>query len=54
MHSLHLKVEVMKKVKEKNQPAKVKENPKTKDDKKLNKSKIPVVKNYYPEELPKR
>ena len=51
------KEEVMKKAKDRKKPSKAKENPKIKEIKENNefsKTKMPVVSNYYPEELPKR
>ncbi len=56
IHQLE-KEEVMKKEKEEKAPGKTKGNPKTKEgkeNKKLNKLKMPTARNYYPEELPKR
>lgn len=44
----------MKKVKDGKQSIKDKKPPETKKDKNVTKAKIPVVSNYYPEELPKR
>jgi len=44
----------MKKAKEGKKSRKVKEIPKTKDNKEFSKPKISVISNYYPEELPKR
>ena len=47
----------MKKAKDRKKPSKAKENPKSKEVKENNefsKTKMPVVSNYYPEELPKR
>jgi len=44
----------MKKSKEEKKSRKVKEIPKAKDNKEFSKPKLPVVSNYYPEELPKR
>ena len=51
------KEEVMKKAKDRKKPSTVKKNPKSKEikeNKEFGKTKMPVISNYYPEELPKR